>query len=363
MGNTECSIDRQESLSSIYGLKTIAMLSIFLWHSILTYFFIDIGARACELLFVISGFLVGYNSFRKDVPATWNESFNYALKKLYRFWPLHFFTTIILMVLYIKKFSVAELYKCLVSLCMLQAWSNNSDIYWACNGVMWYMSAIMFCYFMSPLLLKLIKNGIRFSIVIFFIVFFVRFSIDYIKFMYPDELLLINTHVSPVIRCMEYLMGMLMVPCFMYLKEWSEKMPKIKRIIIFSVIEILVLAGIIYLLICHTELGRALYVLAFCPVVFVLALNKGVISRFLGTKPFKWFSGIQLEFYILHQAMIKLIYNHAFAGIGNIWIRGLVMFIVVVIAAALYHLLLTDRLADLMKSVLSRLTGKKISVH
>ena len=355
----EHSVVKQNKINSLDGLKMVAMMAVFLWHSILWDSYIDLGARGCELLFVISGFLVGYNYICTDVPATWKESFRYALKKVYKFWPLHFFTTMLLLFLYIKTITVAELYKCLISLCMLQAWSNNQDVFFACNGAMWFMSAIMFCYFLSPFLLKLIKRGIRFSIVVFFIVFFVRFSIDYIKFMYQDGLLLINTHVSPVIRCMEFLMGMLMVPCFMHIKEWAKNLLKTKRMILFSVIELLVLGGMIYLLIFHTELWRSVFVLAFCPVVFVLALNEGLISRFLGIKPFKWFSKIQLEFYILHLAMIRLFFNLDFIGFDSKWIQGLTMLIIVIIAATAYHVLLTDRLAVHMKSLFSRLIDKK----
>ena len=134
---------------------------------------------------------------------------------------------------------------------------------------------------------------------------------------------------------------------------------KTKRMILFSVIELLVLGGMIYLLIFHTELWRSVFVLAFCPVVFVLALNEGLISRFLGIKPFNWISKIQLEFYILHLAMIRLFFNLDFIGFDSKWIQGLTMLIIVIIAATAYHVLLTDRLAVHMKSLFSRLIDKK----
>lgn len=338
----------QRRIYSLNGLKMIAMLAIFLWHSILRDYYIDLGARACELFFVISGLLVGYKYFYKDIPLTWGESFRYVYKKICKFWPLHLFTTILLLVFYIRPFSFAELYKCLISLCMLQAWSNNSDIFFAGNGVMWFLSAMLFCYFVSPILLKILKKGIRFSVLCFVIIFFVRFSIDYIMCIYPG-MLSINTHVSPIVRFLEYFMGMLMVPCLMHVKELTVKLSKYKKLILFTIIEMLILSADIYILTCHTGLWRSIYVLLFCPVVFVLSLNEGVISLILSIKPFQWFSCIQIEFFILHQALIKLLYNLSFVGFDNIWIQGIVLFAIILIAATAYHVLLTERLAKLMR--------------
>lgn len=91
--------NRQKSINSIIGIKAIAMLLLFWWHSSIPRPTVDIGARTCEILFVVSGFLVGYNYFNRDVPATWKESIRYAAGKIIKFWPLHFATTIFVMLL------------------------------------------------------------------------------------------------------------------------------------------------------------------------------------------------------------------------------------------------------------------------
>ena len=354
----EHSAVKQNKINSLDGLKMLAMIAIFLWHSILWDSYIDLGARGCELFFLISGLLVGYNYYKKDVPATWGESFRYVLKKICKFWPLHLFVTVLLFFFYFRVFTFAEIYKNLISLCMLQAWSNNIDIYFAGNGVMWYLSAMMVCHFLSPFLLRLIKKGIRFSAAAFTIVFLIRFSIDFAKAMYPG-MLLIDTHVSPVVRSMEFFMGMLMVPFMMCLKELAGKLTKSKRIILFTLIEIMILGGALYLLTCHTGLWRSVCVLMFCPVVFVISINEGIVSLILSLKPFQWFSCIQLEFFILHQALIRLFYNLDYVGFDNRWIKGLMMFIIVAVAAAAYHVLLTGRLEKLMRRLFSRFLDKK----
>ena len=259
---------------------------------------------------------------------------------------------------YYRSFSLRDICKCLISLGMLQAWSNNSEIFFAVNGVMWFLSALLFCYFMSPLLVRLIKKGLKLSLVLFALVFLVRFLIDLFMAVCPG-LLQISTHASPVVRCLEYLMGMLLVPAHMHIKAGAEKIKKTTRIVLFSLIEILVLCGVVYMMVFHPNLWRSVFVLVFCPPVFVFSLNEGIISKVLSLKPFQWFSSIQLEFFILHQAFIKLFEELYSFGIGNMWIRLAVLFLVILITSAAYHVLLTDRLAKLMESAVSRITIKK----
>ena len=70
MGNTLQSSKKPKRIDSLTGLKAIAMLSLFWWHSPIPNPPADLGARACEILFVASGFLVGYNYFYKGMPCS-----------------------------------------------------------------------------------------------------------------------------------------------------------------------------------------------------------------------------------------------------------------------------------------------------
>ena len=51
---------------------------------------IDYGTRSCEILFVSSGFLVGYNNFKKNMPCDYETSFKYCYRHLRNFYPLVF---------------------------------------------------------------------------------------------------------------------------------------------------------------------------------------------------------------------------------------------------------------------------------
>ena len=86
---------KREALYYIALMKFLAIILILSWH---LYNWkirrIDFGARMCEFLFVSSGFLVGYNYYQREMPATYEASFKYAYKHLRLFYPLHFINSI-----------------------------------------------------------------------------------------------------------------------------------------------------------------------------------------------------------------------------------------------------------------------------
>lgn len=65
MRQTELSDSGHERIGSFVGLKAIALILVFMWHSKVPRPEMDIGARACEFLFLCSGFLVAWNGRHK----------------------------------------------------------------------------------------------------------------------------------------------------------------------------------------------------------------------------------------------------------------------------------------------------------
>lgn len=143
---------KKEIIKSLVGIKTISMLLLFWWHSTLPNPTADLGARMCEVFFVISGFLVGYNNYKKDKVTT--KKF---VKKIADFWPLHL---ILLLVMFIynygiyKSISIKKVIIAFINLFLIQSWSPYSETYFSYNGVLWFLSSLLFCYLISPFLLK-----------------------------------------------------------------------------------------------------------------------------------------------------------------------------------------------------------------
>ncbi len=343
---------KKDYIHSLTGLKVICMLLIFWWHSTMPKPQTDLGARCCEFLFVVSGFLVGYKYYGVEIPDTWSESFRYVLRKLAGCWPLH---VIMMSVMFVRAgmvFSGRNLLNAALNLSLLHGWIRSDEVVFSFNGVSWFLSALLFCYFLAPFLLRLARK-IRPSIIVFFVCAALRIFLEYIHIRCPGEYWTFSFHSFPPVRALEFALGMMMVPMFIAVRK--AIIPK-QRFWIMSLCEVGMTAGIITICIIYNgEWPRGLFVLAFCPVILVYALDTGMVSKALACRPFRWFSGIQLEFFLIHQALMRCIkpyYKKWFPG----WpLRNLLMFVTVIMAAVLYERLLKDRLRRLFTAVLNHI--------
>ena len=321
---------KPERLDSLTGIKAISLLLLFWWHSPIPSPPVDLGARSCEILFIASGFLVGYNNYYRNVPCTWDYSIKYVLGKLKVFYPLYLVNVILNFVFFcrpiISKFNAVVLP---IHVCLIQAWFGSIDISMAYNGPAWFLSAVLFCYFLSPLLLKTTKK-FKISVIIFILVLIARFAFPFVSDRTSGQMFFVMEHTSPLIRCMEFYMGMLLCPVYFGI---SDRIKGNK--IMFSILELLTLVFCIASSIIMKDVPRTVFDLVFLILIFVFAFNCGIFSKMLSSKIFILFSKIQYEFFIIH-AFINGLVGRYLINYVNVWIAGIVDFVTIVIVSALY---------------------------
>lgn len=351
--NKSISGKSQKSLGGFVGLKAIAMLLLFWWHSSFPSPNTDLGARTCEFLFVVSGFLVGYNYYYKGMDGTWDQSINYAKGKLIKFWPLHFVTFIMALIFNVITIQGFLTYdnaiSAVLNVLLLHAWGNTPDVYFSYNGASWFLSALIFCYFLAPLMLKAIKN-IKVSSVLFFVIAFVRYALEFVNDYFPGAYWDLRMHTSPLVRSLEFFLGMLMVPVCMYLKEKYES----KKILV-TLWEILALLLTVAIAITKNEVWpRSLFVFVSALLVFVYSFDAGLLSKFFSTKIFRLFGGIQFEFYIFHQIVIVILSGILSGIITNSYVMGIISFVTIIACAYIYRKFMADKLSNCMSSIIKK---------
>lgn len=282
------------------GLKAIALLIIFYWHSGLPRPGCDLGARCCEFFFVASGFLTGYRYFHSEFPSSIKEYFKYFAKKVISFWPLHCFCLLaVILITFSIPLNLNELKLLLINLFLFQSWFNDSGIFFSYNGVSWFLSSILFCYLIAPLVIKSARKK-HISTPMFLLCAVVRLAWEFAqnKNLMPFD---VPFHVYPLVRLLEFCMGLYIVPLFFGI---SERTAGKKNRIVFTLIEVVSLAGVISLIVNRDNLMRGTFALVFCELVFVFAFNSGLVSYLLSVKLFELFSKIQMEFFMIHQIVI-----------------------------------------------------------
>ena len=273
---------------------------------------IDFGARMCEILFVSSGFLVGYNHYKKIMPTTFQQSFKYVYKSLRTFYPLEILNLILNICLSknfkIKKINLTTIEILISNIFIIKSWSRYKFIYFSFNGISWFLSSLLFCYFMTPFLLIGIRK-IKFSLILFFIIALIRIGIE--EFIRHGALNIFDFkfHVGPIIRCLEFYLGMLTSPLFFYFKFYLDKKANIKLFkLLFTLLQIILPIIVYFLMIKYDKIiHRCYFILIFCVFLFIIGLDYGCFSDIFSLEISKKIMNYQMEMYLFHLSVNKLI--------------------------------------------------------
>lgn len=296
-------LQKSEKIESLDGLKVIFFLAIFMMHASGAFSFslpYSLPGSAVTAFFVLSGFGVALNYLDKEV-----DPF-YGIKKIKQVYPIYLFSLILAAPVIFWKTGGQMLNDIMwlpIDLALLQSWTNN-PMNW--NGVAWFLSAIVFCYFMVPFLMKLIKKlkNKNFTLLALLILLPVI-----VKYLYMYLVMLgfnFSIYSFPIFRLFDFSMGLILAPIFIKIKDKISVKDWINDkvfMIIASLTEIISL--IIW--VCGDWISFATSTYFQCIIIFIFAFNSGIISHLFRTKLFQLMGKYNLELFLIHQPLITYV--------------------------------------------------------
>ena len=147
----------QSRIESLQALRWIAFLGIFFTHAVCP---VNWATLSVSFFFVLSGYLC--QRFPKSAAAepSLKNNLLFSWRKIRRLYPLHIVTMLAALLLNLLMFSAAgynlrdlagEFAKLLaLNITLLQSWIPSTRINTSLNGVAWYLSVMVFLYFMFP---------------------------------------------------------------------------------------------------------------------------------------------------------------------------------------------------------------------
>ena len=302
--------ERRKKLYYIALIKFIALIKLIKWHVIVwNKKPIDYGARMCEILFVSSGFLVGYNYYQASMPSTYESSIKYVYKHLRTFYPLEMINTLYGFYLYKgNSFNLTDIEVLISNLLLIKSWSRFSQLASCFNGISWFLSALIFCYSLVPFLLNAIKK-VKTSLILFFFVSLLRISIE--EFINKGALNMFDVHFhrGPIIRLLEFFLGLLMTPTYFSLKSKINKFEHCKWFkIIFTLIQIFLIIFSYYLMLNYNNIFyRCYFVIIFCVFIFVSGFDYGYLSDVISHRICQNIMSCQMEMYLFQNTINNII--------------------------------------------------------
>lgn len=330
-------VNTKNRINYISGMKAFMLLIIFLIHAGVRGN--QISQRACDFLFVILGYLIAYKHLyaSEDI-----RVFSYIKNKIVKFYPLYFICCIVCAVCF-EEFNAfyislkSGFISLGLNLALLQSWTQNPYTF---NSVSWFLSSLLGVYFVAPFALKLFKKvKSKYGYVLLLaIVWLVRFLLEY----FNGKLYYINSNHFPVFSILTSIGGMLLFPLSKDIKN---------NFIINSILEISLLAIVAWLAYVHVDdVCISIQILFVWAAFYIFILNNDVFSRFMELDIWNIFSQIQMEFYLLHQMVLRLISRTV---LGNVLIiKILVSFAITYFMAVIYNIFLKKRLEHIMCIIL-----------
>lgn len=333
------------------GLKGIAFAGIFLLH---------IGSRVewaafgVSIFFVLSGFLMEYRHAHDEIikgTLSFGVCSRYAVQHMKKAYPLHILTMMVAIVLYLfqKKGRIILIAKIILNITLMQSWVPSVGVNVSLNGVAWYLSSILFCYFVFPFLHSL-NSGMsrKRRMLMATLVIVMQFLLSILAFLIDkeDDFYRWATYDAPFFRAGDFFVG-IMLSSFIgdkcnYQKGSESKLNKLA--VLYDAETVVLTTAFICWSTQYTHQslpGRVIdnwttvYIVISCAWIWGV-FNEGIIRLIACNAVGVWIGRNSLYLFLIHYVVIKAVRLFTPSISNSVILMGLVSAIITVILSIVY---------------------------
>ena len=301
-------------IKSLQGLRALGMLGIFLFHSGL----LLKGTFPVTFFFILSGFVLYYSYSNKINNITIKDNIHWIMNRMQKLYQIHIITFAMSIVIrweWILKFDMVDIFtKALLNISLLQSLSSKQTFPF--NGLSWFLSTTFVLHIVAIPLILLIKNikKIKPRYLILVILIFQYILI----FINKNQSLELNLYTSPFFRVFDFTIGMLVAKKFIGDKNKGNCINY--NLYEVSVISIFFIMYLISLFSSYNiEYGLSYYSPVFILGIYIMAFEKGCISKLLSSNILQKIAVFSFEFYMVHE-LILIVFRRVFVNIQYHWL-------------------------------------------
>lgn len=299
---------KRANLNALTGLRFIAAAAI-VWHHAPP----DFGlpdpvpylVNGVSFFFILSGFILAYRYPRL---ADWRAVRTYLLARVSRIWPLHFATLLLTTVVIGLPIDMAWISNAL----LMQSWVPLQYYYYSGDPVSWSISAELFFYICFPLIIfkwrKYFPYSIGASIALGAVCIAIvwRYHLPDLSETAPNATALL--YINPAARLLEFVLGIATCSIWQAVSRMNLERPGRLG---WTLSEIGSVLTTLLLLQLPLPLGpttlwfqNLISLPGFCLVIIVFAIQRGILSNLLATRPAVLLGEISFAIYLFHIILI-----------------------------------------------------------
>lgn len=294
--------NNKQIIHQINALRIIAIILIFMGHCYFLesdtlcgeiysscFIYSDIWV---EFFFILSGFMASY-TFSK-------ESYkNYIVKRINRFFPIHWACLVVGICLSYNDFSLGYFFKTLLSTVLLQSLFPN---YWyGPNGGSWFLSTLFILALFTPTIINFItriKN--RNHLLLILILSTIFSDMQLVQKIYHNPYVSWFFYVSPFFRFFSYFSGLILGIMCIRLNNHSFKKSGIDiKYSTYEIISFFLLIELLYLYKNQISIGY-FYSPILIAIIFLFFKGRGILSSLFNKEWCTKMSKYGLAFYLVH---------------------------------------------------------------
>lgn len=304
------------------------------------------GVFPVAFFFMLSGFLMSMG-YAKKIAAPDFSYWKFVHRRIVRIVPLNVIGLALAMVVPIG-IDIAhhsfrpEIWGMLIpDLFLIQSWIPIKTVYFSGNAVAWFLSDMLFCYLMFPIICKVLQRSMKPCVVILVLYFIV---VSYI----PENQVHAFVYINPAFRVIDFTLGGCL---YMLFSVGGSCIGRVRKMSVVNktFIELLAFTFALSSLVLYPYITprfsyASLYWVPSAVVIGVLTVmaeNGGGISRILETRWLVYLGSLSFAFYIFHTTIIrlcKIIEVHFIPALTDYSvIGGSVCVVITVITAYLYN--------------------------
>lgn len=322
----------KQNLTALTGIRFIAAFYVFLFHTDMRIPFwflhprlhsiIRQGAIGVNVFFVLSGFILTYSHYKKEIPYA-----NFIKRRLIRIYPAHFVGLLLCLFVSVPQWKVF-----ILDLLMLESYVPPYANQWY-GAAAWSISTEFFFYFLFPLLLPLFLKKSQKRTVQLLALFIVLSSLmGLLQNIYRFDLRI--SYSFPPARLPEFVSGMMGgLLVFVYgwrAKEWAALVAVVVLCMYFAAIG-------------NKPDGWTIHNVLVVPVtltVLFACVNPGPSLKWIGSKWMVYLGNISYGFYIVQIPLmlgVDRLLDERILSHSMFWLIPVLLAINLLLSAALYE--------------------------
>lgn len=227
--------------------------------------------------------------------------------------------------------------------------------YYSGNGVSWFLSTIVFLYIVFPLLWRICSRlAIRWNIALYALLIIIRYSLE---IELPEDIKTDWLYINPLTRWMDFTCGIITYLLYKKLKD-VDVIIKNKSLLIAFGLFIVTFPITVFIITHNRTYSLVIFWIAYSLLIGGSSLLEMCWERCKKASHPKLmriissFSSIMFSFYLLHQIVILVLYNHPPINLlDNKFMKFLLILGICVLLAFIFHNYFEKPAAAYMKKI------------